>query len=201
MPQTNICRVNIHILSPIHVGSGHELDPFSYIVKGDNLILIDLIKWMENFSEKSELHEKMDSDDFIGLRAYIAKNFDDENAILNSVPVKSTEVLQTYKKAVLDKNSQNQALINFMTRNEITRSPYIPGSSIKGAIRTAIANRFVKIARISSKDGYKSKYNQKIFGPATKDPMKNLKVSDVDLSKYGTVVYEAKEHSFKKKIS
>jgi len=167
----------------------------------EKLVLIDLIKWMEGFANKEALYGKMDSDDFVSLRAFIAENFDDPDAVLNSIPYESVEVLKAYRKAIHDKASQSQALINFMTRNEISRIPYIPGSSIKGAIRTAIANQFVKEAGVTSKNKKKTfepDYNEKIFGRPTDDPMKNLKVADISLDRFGSVIYEAKEHSSKK---
>jgi len=201
MSQFESYRANLHILSPVHVGAGQELDPFSYVMKDKNLLLFDLLKWIELFPNKEELYKKMDSDDFIALRSYIAENFDDDSAVLDTIPIESPEVIENYRKAVFDKASQNQALINFMTRNEINRIPYIPGSSIKGAIRTAIANRFVKPVGITSKDFFKAKYDQKIFGSPTDDPMKNLKVADVSLDKFGSVIYEAREHSFKENLT
>ena len=197
MSNHELYNVRLHILSPVHVGSGQELDPFSYVIRNNKLLIIDLAKWIENYSDKETLYQKMDSDDYIDLRNYIAENFNDENAVLSTIDVKSSEVVRTYKKAVYDKTSRNQALINFMTRNEITKTPYLPGSSIKGAIRTAIANRFVISANIKSGDSYKSKYNEKIFGKSTNDPMKNLKISDVSLDNFSTVIYEAREHSSK----
>jgi CRISPR type III-A-associated RAMP protein Csm5 len=39
-----------------------------------------------------------------------------------------------------------------MIRNELDMTAYLPGSSIKGSIRTALANRFVKVAGVTSKD-------------------------------------------------
>ncbi len=192
--------VNLHILSPVHIGAGQELDPFSYFIKADNLVLFDLLKWMERYENKEELNEKMDSEDYIGLRAYIAENFNNDDAILNSIPVKDNTIIQRYKKAMRDRNSENQALINFMTRNEITRIPYIPGGSIKGAIRTAIGNRFVASAGVSAadvKNCYKTTCDRKIFGNPLKDPMKNLKISDVSLSDAGSFIYEAQEFSYK----
>jgi hypothetical protein len=88
-----------------------------------------------------------------------------------------------------------------MTRNDITREPYIPGSSIKGAIRTAVANRFVKSAGVTGEDIMPPKnpgYNKKIFGEKIeKNPMKNLKIADVSLTGAGSFIYEAKEHSSK----
>jgi len=206
MAQLKSCRVNLHILSPVHIGSGQELDPFSYMIRDEKLLLIDLLKWMEGYDDKESLHEKMDSDDFVALRAFISNNFNDENAVLNSIPVESHEVIETYRKAIQDTSSQKQALINFMTRNEINQTPYIPGSSIKGAIRTAIANLFVDIAEVSSQNSkkqykphYEPDYNEKIFGKPTDDPMKNLKISDVSLDNFGTVIYVAREHSTKDK--
>ncbi|MBW2661953.1 MAG: type III-A CRISPR-associated RAMP protein Csm5 [Deltaproteobacteria bacterium] len=197
MPSHESYNVRLHILSPIHIGSGQELDPFSYVIRDNKLLIIDMAKWIENYSDKETLYQKMDSEDYIDLRNYIAKNFNDNNAVLSTIDVKSSEVIRTYKKAVYDKTSSNQALINFMTRNEITKTPYIPGSSIKGAIRTAIANIFVISANIKSGDSYKSGYDKKIFGNPTVDPMKNLKISDVSLDKFGSVIFEAREHSSK----
>ncbi|CAB1084162.1 hypothetical protein D1AOALGA4SA_11693 [Olavius algarvensis Delta 1 endosymbiont] len=198
MSQFKSHSVNLHILSPIHIGTGQEMDPFSYVIKGGEIKIFDLTSWLEHFPAKAELYQRMDSEDFVALRAYIAENFDVDSAVLNTIPVESTDVLETYRKAILDKASQHQALINFMTRNELSRIPYIPGSSIKGAIRTAVASGMVRAAGVTSKDSYRSRYNQKIFGPPTDDPMKNLKVPDVSLDKFGSAVYEAKEHSFKK---
>lgn len=197
MPNHESYNVRLHILSPVHVGSGQELDPFSYVIRDNKLLILDLAKWIENYSDKETLYQKMNSDDYIDLRNYIAKNFNDDNAVLSTIGVKSPEVVRTYKKAVYDKTSRNQALINFMTRNEITKIPYLPGSSIKGAIRTAIANRFVISANIKSGDSYN--YNNKIFGKPTDDPMKYLKISDVSLDKFGSVIFEAREHSPKDK--
>ena len=197
MPSHESYNVRLHILSPIHIGSGQELDPFSYVIRDNKLLIIDLTKWIENYSDKETLYQKMDSEDYIDLRNYIAKNFNDNNAVLSTIDVKSSEVVRTYKKAIYDKASRNQSLINFMTRNEITKIPYLPGSSIKGAIRTAIANRFVISANIKSSDSYN--YNNKIFGKPTDDPMKNLKISDISLEKFGSVIFEAREHSSKDK--
>lgn len=196
--------VNLHILSPVHIGSGQELDPFSYIIRNDTLLLFDLIRWMEGYAQKQELNEMMDSEDFIALRAYISNNFDNDSAILGSIPVKSATVISTYHKAIKDKISENQAIVNFMTRNELTGAPYIPGSSIKGAMRTAIANRFVTAAGVTKnnkrkifKPRFEPDYNEKIFGNPNNDPMKNLKMADIPLNDFGSFIYEAQEHSHK----
>ena len=188
-------HVNLHILSPIHVGTGQELDPFSYVILNKGLFLIDLVKWMESYPEKNKLESMMDSDNFANIRSFIAEQFDLENAVLCSIPVDNPNLFKTYKKAIKERDPRNQVLISPMMRNEITKAAYIPGSSIKGAMRTAIANRFVEPAKVTSKD-FKGRYdyNFKIFGKINEDPMRWLKISDVSLGKSNTVVIEAKEY-------
>jgi CRISPR type III-A-associated RAMP protein Csm5 len=193
-------RVNLHILSPIHVGSGQEMDPFGYFIKEQNLFLIDLIKWIEEYPDKENLQKIVDTDSFVEIRTLIAQNIDAEKYSFGRIPIESQGLLSTYKKVIETKDPRNQLLIDSMTRNEISQDAFIPGSSIKGAIRTAIANHFVKTVGVTSKNKSKSNkpfepdYNEKIFGKINNDPMRNLKLSDVTLSKFGTIIIEAIEH-------
>jgi len=199
-----IHRVNLHILAPIHVGTGQEIDPFSYVIRDDNLFLIDLIKWMEEYTDQDELHRMMDSDNFAEIRAFIAEDIDPEKVALGSIPVASRGLLSTYSRVIKAKDPRNQLLIDGMTRNEVTQIAYIPGSSIKGAVRTAIANHFVEAAGVTSKNmkktykpAFEPDYNEKIFGKINEDPMRNLKLSDVPLDNFGSMIIEAEEYSLK----
>ncbi len=80
-------RANLHILSPVHVGTGQELDPFSYIIRDRTIFLIDLAKWMATHPEPDKLCAMADSDNFANTRSYIAENFDSEDAVLCASPV------------------------------------------------------------------------------------------------------------------
>jgi CRISPR-associated protein Csm5 len=194
MQQLSHYKVNLHVLSPIHVGTGQELDPFSFVIRGDGLFLIDIVRWMEGYTEKETLERMMESDNFANVRSFIAERFNLENAVRCSIPVDSPKLLATYQKAIRERDPRNQVLINPVMRNELTQEAFIPGSSIKGSIRTAIANRFVEAAGVTSNDSRgRDDYNSKIFGRIDKDPMRYLKISDVTLGKAGTVVVEAKE--------
>lgn len=188
-------QANLHILSPVHVGTGQELDPFSYIIRDKTLFLIDLVKWMESYPESEILHTMMDSDNFANIRSFIADNFDDDTAVRCAIPVDDPRLLKDYQKAVQEKNPRNQVLVSPMMRNDLTMEAYIPGSSVKGAIRTAIANAFVETAGVTKGDdrGWND-YNRKIFGPVNKDPMRYLRISDVSLRKSGTVIVESREY-------
>lgn len=193
--QLELHPVNIHVLSPIHIGTGQELDPFSYVIRDNNLLLIDLIKWIEDYPQQEELHRMMDSDSFAEIRSFIAEHLDPESVTLGRIPIESSGLLSTYNRVIKARDPQNQLLIDSMTRNEISHVAYIPGSSIKGAVRTAIANHFVEAAGVTQKN--KRDYNEKIFGKINKDPMKNLKLPDVSLDNFGSMIVEAEEYSLK----
>ncbi len=186
-------RLNLHLLTPVHIGNGQELDPFTYIIRDNGLFLIDLIKWIASFPQQDELRKMMDTDNFARVRSFMAAHFDAPDAVRAAIPIDNPQLTETYHKAIRAQNPRNQVLISQMVRNEVNMESYLPGSSIKGAIRTAIANRFVKPARVSSADSYRNKYNSKIFGPPQQDPLKFLKLGDVPLGKNGTVIVEAKE--------
>jgi len=197
LKQLDYYRVKLHILSPIHVGTGQELDPFSFVIHDNQLYLFDLIKWIDLYPEKNELYSMMDSDNFAQVRSFIAENLDIDKTVICSIPVESQDLLKTYKRAIQERDPSNQVLINPMPRNEVRAVAYIPGSSIKGAIRTAIANRFVKAAAVTAEDSRRGRgyYDEKIFGRIFEDPMRLLKVSDVPLADSGTTIVEASEFS------
>lgn len=191
--KTEYYPVNLHILTPVHVGSGFEMDPFDYVIRDEVLHIINLTDWIDQFPDKELLLSIMDTDNFSSVRSFIAKNFDASRSLMTTIPVKTQKLIKDYNKAVNEQNSRNQVLVDSMTRNQIDGIPYLPGSSIKGAIRTAVGNQFVSVANVTSRD--RSNYNKKIFGPPGKDPMKNLKTADVSLSRYGTFIYEAREYT------
>lgn len=195
VPQLKQYRVNLHVLSPIHVGTGEDLDPFSYVIRNNTLYLIDLIEWIDSFLDKDKLESMMDSDNFANVRSFIADHFNLKSAVRCSIPVDDPTLIEVYDESIQKRDPRNQVLISPTMRNEITMSAYIPGSSLKGAIRTAIANGFVKSAGVTSKDNRgRSDYNAKIFGQINKDPMRWLKISDVNLGQSSTAIVEAKEY-------
>lgn len=188
-------EVSFHILTPVHIGSGDEIDPFSYVIRDGQLHIINLIDWIADYPEKEELLSLMEKDSFSAIRTFIAKNYTTGSYDKISIPVDSSKLFEDYDKAVKLQNAANQVLVNSMTRNEVDGYAYIPGSSIKGAIRTAIANRFAKQAGIKSADGQRRNWETKIFGQIKDDPLRYLKLSDIPLKEHGTCIVEAKEYT------
>lgn len=189
-------RVNLHILSPVHVATEDEIDPFSYVISDETLYIVDLIRWMESYPDKEFLHKMMDSDNFAAVRSFIADNIDPEQFKIRSIPVSSKTLLDTYTRVIKEQDPKNQLLISGMTSNEANNIPFLPGSSIKGAIRTALANNFVEASglRQGDRDNTK-KYNETIFGRINDDHLMYLKIKDIALESYGTMVVEAQSYS------
>ncbi|MCD6487299.1 MAG: type III-A CRISPR-associated RAMP protein Csm5 [Syntrophobacterales bacterium] len=199
MPQLEKHRINLHLLTPLHVGTGQDVDPFSYVIEDGRLHFIDLIKWIDAFQDKNKLNKMVESDNFAAVRTFIVKHVSAKDFSIASISIDCPKLLGMYKRAIDNQDPRNQVLISPMMRNEVNMDAYIPGSSIKGAIRTAIANRFVDVARVTSSDVRRSRgnpdYNEKIFGRINNDPMKWLKIPDVSFGSDATVIIEAKEHS------
>lgn len=135
------------ILTPIHIGCGDEMDPLQYFIKNRVMYVIDQQKFIANLSERkrAEFISLIDRNRMIELRSFIRDNaLPDKNAgdalpgyIIYTAKVSDTIALD-YSKKVSDKNLRNQLLIHTFIRQPYSPTAYIPGSSLKGAIRTAV---------------------------------------------------------------
>lgn len=122
-------------LTPVHVGTGDSLDPFSYVIRGDRLHYIDLAAWVESHPDPEGLTRKF-SGEVHAVRAHIAQTIDVAKYSLAQAKVMSKEITVEYEKKITD--SRNQLKIAPGFKNNNSWSLVIPGSSIKGAIRTAV---------------------------------------------------------------
>ena len=130
------------IITPIHIGSGDTLDPLSYFMADGKMFVIDQYRFISSLPEKkkNEFIDYIDRDRMSELRSFIRTNAErDADYILYSAGV-SDDVAKEYQDKIGDRNLRNQLLIHSYIREPYSPSAYIPGSSIKGAIRTALLN-------------------------------------------------------------
>ena len=118
-------QVKIKILSPIHIGSGVEYDKnFNFIVDDEDVYLLDEFDVVEFFVSKNMIVP----DNLVYLKNFIEKH--KKELIENKV----------YKRKIKSYwQNMNTLLENVSTQN----NPIISGSSIKGAIETAIFSLLV----------------------------------------------------------
>jgi len=140
-------RIKGRILTPIHVGCGEEMDPLQYFIKHKVMYVIDQQKFIAGLSERkrAEFINLIDNNRMIELRSFIRDNAIPDRKtgsplpdyIIYTAKVSDTVALD-YSKKVSDKSLRNQLLIHTFIRQPYSPTAYIPGSSLKGAIRTAV---------------------------------------------------------------
>ncbi len=147
-------EMHISTLGKVHIGTGHDLDPTQYVIEGSQLYEFPIHGLMESFSEadRRQLQEYVSKDvskaaGSVAMLRQVQKLIYKRRAILKHhayLPViVSPGVADLYRKNMksdLQKN-YNALEIRRMYRHPTTGAPVLPGSSIKGAIRTALLNR------------------------------------------------------------
>ena len=128
-------KVKVQTLTNIHVGTGNEIDPYNYVLREENgekeFLRIDFFKFMKGLNEE-EL-------DYL-LKILDGDNTDLVNDFLGKHLVKNERSI--LYKAKIGRNFYENVKLLEMTRDPLSQNPYIPGSSIKGAIRTAVYARW-----------------------------------------------------------
>lgn len=197
-------------LTPIQIGNGNEISPFEYIIKNGNYFKIDVNEVIEKFPEniKKEFIKTLEEKSMISARKFLKNNYKEEYGYLYKCPV-SDEIIKLYNEKIggaIKKNEDNDLTVfEFIGTH---RGKYIPGSTLKGAFRSAYlmdsftSEDFYKICReTENKYGkkiptkpFKSILNKKTEEEriisrilelenfdAKFDPFKNLKITDTEI--------------------
>jgi CRISPR type III-A-associated RAMP protein Csm5 len=126
-------------ITPFHIGNGTQYDPLNLIIKNGTAYFINQIEYIRYLMEKDkkELDRNLEVSNIKQLHKFFAESFDPnaKDTFYFSYPVKK-DICDTYAKNM--ENLQNQGFIQAFIRSTLNMQPYIPGSSIKGAIRTAV---------------------------------------------------------------
>jgi CRISPR type III-A-associated RAMP protein Csm5 len=156
--------IEITVLSPLNIGTGVEKDlvkGVDFVVKDNNVHILNLKKMIANGINPDEL-----------IPLFASRN---HNAVLQKVQEKLDKV--TDAVFYLPANSENN--IKTFIKNELSGKPIIPGSSLKGAVRSAILNYLLdgkKPENLKEKD---------YFGNSSKgdELMRFIKFSDIEFDK------------------
>jgi CRISPR-associated protein Csm5 len=187
-----IHRIELIPLTGVHIGTGNELSPFQYVIRTNNsgepimhrFSIENLISNLEKI-KREELLTLIESNNLIALRKFFDANLDSKS-ILYSIPVTKT-VEKRYRVKI--NSIENQLIISEMYRciGEYF-PPAIPGSSFKGAIRTALLDdraKTIKDKLFNYKSSVfarknKTRFEKEVFGyeDAKKDPLRTLIIRD-----------------------
>lgn len=131
-------KIKADMLTPIHIGDGSQLEPLEYVIK-DRFYKVNLEDWLSTLSsEKYDEFKKLTGREYAQkstltqLRKFVRDNID-----IDRFTEWSTDVSEAVKKRY---NERFDAPENQLPMSPFIRTanrPYLPGSSIKGAMRTA----------------------------------------------------------------
>jgi CRISPR-associated protein Csm5 len=192
-------------LSPIHIGDGSEIEPLEYVITDSKLYKINLGDFLTSLSaeELKELNEiqqkdRLEKEDLVNIRKFIKSRFDPATDEFEWYAQVSNTVKEVYEDRFAE--PENQLKMNPFIRTQ--DKPYIPGSSIKGAIRTALLNHWSdEIEKLKDKkaqnveaqiygglQGKRQKNGSIRYLPdISKDPFRTLKIKDVYLPDNSTI--------------
>ncbi|OON98960.1 MAG: type III-A CRISPR-associated RAMP protein Csm5 [Epulopiscium sp. Nele67-Bin004] len=175
-------------LTPIHIGNGDSLEPYEYIIKNNYLYKFDVSVLYNNVSDvnKGLLKDSM-LKNAVQLRQRVNKFYKEDYGYTAKIPT-SIEIQNLYTKN-LDKIGNQLLIQQFICSMD---KEYIAGSTIKGAIRSAIVHsegakrkdidyEIAKKPRIILVNGREmADIDKKYFnyGTVQEDPFKTVKVSD-----------------------
>jgi len=178
-------NLTIEPLTAVHIGTGETLTPVDYGVFGGQYLkynqenIISRLIRDNNRGERLKYEQAANKNDMKSLRNFFEEIFENENDenddfIYECDTTKSFRALYKNNK---EKNPlQNASEVLSIYRPEGSHKPVIPGSSIKGAIRTAVLN-----ALSGGKDYLDEKRFEKdllSYNDAKSDPFRCIAIGD-----------------------
>jgi CRISPR-associated protein Csm5 len=184
-------------LAPIHVGSGNLLDPMSYVIdtKGEYLHFIDLPAWVEDHPDPDRLAQEFGSKPMGALRGLVRQELDTALYSFAKARIFSSEVVEIYERELSKQRGQNQLFIDPASKNPLTGALVLPGSSIKGAMRTPIIDYLDKNYDLNLKRDSRNveRTLESVLGKITENAFQNLKVGDFEAMVGDSSIVTAKE--------
>ena len=170
-------RVKFKVVTPIHIGNGEVLNRFDYVLYENGIGIIDKSKFNERIKKDKELFEE-----FLKVSENINELVDFLEEVILDEEV--SEIIEA-DEGILDKLEKNYSRgIEAFIKTKYLNKPIIPGSSIKGAIRTAILSYVVSYNEDLKKIKNVLELEKEVFGDIKEDTLKALFVSDFDAISY-----------------
>ncbi|MEL5720921.1 MAG: type III-A CRISPR-associated RAMP protein Csm5 [Treponemataceae bacterium] len=199
-----IYNVEIEVLTGVHIGTGVKLTPLDYTIipvssekklylKFSSDAILDNLVSSNKKEQLNEFYEYSDRRDMRGIMNFFHKQI--SNPVIE-YPCDVTErFFRNYKTNLKKDPTENAAEVLQMYRPKGKKTPVIPGSSLKGAMRTAVldfkianmeTSRFNNLCEIFEKnmsDYIKtgSKLEKELLGykDAKNDPFRTLLIEDI----------------------
>jgi len=186
-------KIKMKLLTPVHIGTGEDYEPTNFIIDEDFLYEFDEMQFYTYLGSSDKerfisLAKCSTPDALFEMHTFIKshKEMAKKAAILK---VKVAEGISRDYKNKIGRAVQQEGKQKVFNRFQIARTlrqpngkiPYIPGSSLKGSIATAVQEVFFK----ENKEKYKEAF---VKANPSERFMKNFLVSDSIAVKSGAMV-------------
>ncbi len=198
-PRQESYKIRAEILSPVHIGDGTELEPLEYVIK-DRFYKVNMEEWLSALSgEKTEEFKKLTGKDYaqkttlVALRKFVKNNIDTGKYTEWVVDV-SDDARNKYDEKFDE--TENQLTMSPFIRTG--NKPFLPGSSIKGALKTAYLNFLKKNSPVLKEKNRADLVEGELFKAniegrdgrirfdIDKDPFRAIKIKDAFLPEGAT---------------
>lgn len=196
-PNFETYNINISTLSPVHIGSGEDYEITNYLMQDGALYHFSQDTFAKSLSpqDREKLLEATNSrNPFTSVQKFIlnkSKNLIDHPETKKIPATADTVATYNKQKENTKLNNSNLLQIERTSFHPHTNLPYFPGSSIKGAVRTALLNDrlnqnpILKNQKFSTYHRDQSKElailtRQLLEGSFATDPLRNIKFSDAN---------------------
>jgi len=175
--------------SPVHIGSGEELEPFQYIVKDNHLHRFSFEQFVaalttEDKEKLLQLQKEQKASLLKDIRNFV------RHRVTPGLYRESIAITQSAAEIYENKFLEEANNMRMDTFIKTMGCPYVPGSSLKGAMRTAVLNLWAQHNHQDEFHILNAKYRYKDGKEKDDIPMdvfKYLKIPDIPLSKAFTI--------------
>ena len=141
-------RHTLHLtpLSPLHLGTGEDYEPTNYVIKDGLLYAFDPSQATLTLAQRNELLQAAQSGNMQTIQKFFARHPEPFKQSAVAVSLVDNALAREYQDRlgeVAQREARGKTVLNLLriertATNPQTHRPYIPGSAIKGCIRTAL---------------------------------------------------------------
>jgi len=204
MSQTGYWRLAITPLSPVHLGTGQDYEPTNYVIDDGTLYAFDGVAALEALpaTERERLGRMVGGRPTPDMLRQVQRFFYDNRDILIAVSGHQVRVTRTVEAFYGERvgrivqhehgggQVQNKLEIERTAYNPPTGQAILPGSGLKGAMRTALLNAVNNGHRLPQDLERDRRANQKLqerlfqyhMGHLENDPMRLVRIADASLT-------------------
>ncbi len=189
--QTETRTFRITLVSPLHIGCGEVYEPTSFVVKEQKKSLVSFNPFLflqQLPEEKRREFSKICKEGTVQSLVDVYKFINREAQNVSGVSVAVGEDFIKHYRSILELERKsigrklNQFSIGRTAFNPVEDLPYIPGSTVKGSLRTAVLNkRFRAGKKMLPREQEKQNeqlQEELLGGSFSSDPFSRVKVSD-----------------------